>query len=197
MPPAQRLALALACAACASQRAPAYFPADIPAGGRDIVLEKTAPGTPRTSVVITIRERPRRRTHGELQLQHWHRPGRAVAQAQEPIRPEYDVLDSVEQAERRALDGSFGCREWRPLVEYHGNWGWSCLAPLVAGQPDWARLARRVDDFRARRAEKRAIRPPGIALDTLNPATWWVTVWTGAGSDGQFALPMRPSGAAP
>jgi hypothetical protein len=134
--------------------------------------------------------RPGHKTDGELQLLHWHEPSHI---AMGPS-PSHDLLDSIEQKERHALEVSYGCRKWQPLVEYHGNWGWSCLAPFVDGQPNWAKLANRVDAFRARRDEKRAIRAPGATLDTLNTPTWWITVWTPAGSDSHFALPMRPVG---
>jgi hypothetical protein len=185
-----QLAILCACGACGPHAEPSYFPSDPPAGERYIVLQEVAPPTARVSTLVKIRERPGHRTDGELWVMHWHRPGRGNA----ATRVGDETLDSLELRERGALEAAYGCREWRRLTEYHGNWGWSCLAPFVAGQPNWARLAHRIDDFRARRAERRAVWPAGARLDTLTPVAWTITLWTAAGSDGHYSLPTRPIG---
>jgi hypothetical protein len=184
------LAVLVICGGCAPNAPSSYFPNEVPDGGRYIELKKLLPETGRVSTLVRIRERPRHRVDGELWVMHWHRPGRVTP----ATGVEDAALDSTELGERKALEAIYGCREWHRLAEYHGNWGWSCLAPFVAGQPNWRRLALRIDDFRARRAEKRSVWPAGVPLDTLNPVVWDITVWTSAGSNSHYSLPTRPIG---
>jgi hypothetical protein len=195
--PAARVYLAVIplCAGCASLKAPVSFLNGPPTVGRYLQLEAGEARVPRTTLVITIRERPGHRSDGQLEIQYRHRPGRVVPQPPEGASPSPEVLDSVERLERGTLEQLYGCREWLPLLDYHGNWGWTCVAPFVRGQPNWGRLARRVDDFRARRATKQAMRAAGSPLDTLVVATWWITEWSSVRpTNAQFALPMRPIG---
>jgi hypothetical protein len=182
------LAVLVVCAACGSHASLSSFPHEVPPGGRYIVLQKHLPQTGRVSTLVRIRERPGHRADGELSVMHWHRPERTAGWT----GAGEEALDSVERREREALEATYGCREWGGLSEYHGNWGWVCLAPFPAGQPNWARLARRIDDFRARRAEKRAVWPAGVPLDTINPVVWDITVWTARGADSHWSLLTRP-----
>src|SRR5690348_11773182 len=115
----RHFALTLVCAGCSSHTPERYFSAEPPSSGRYIVLEKGLPSPARTSAVIRIRVRPGHKTDGELQLLHWHEPGHIAM----GTSPSHDLLDSIEQKERHALEVSYGCRKWQPLVEYHGNWG--------------------------------------------------------------------------
>ena len=183
------LAVLVACAACGSHAVLTSFPHDVPPGARYIVLQKYLPQTGRVSTLVRIRERPGHRADGELWIMHRHRTERAAWPGTGD-----EALDSVERRERKALEATYGCREWGGLGEYHGNWGWVCFAPFPGGQPSWARLARRVDDFRARRAEKRAAWPSGTPVDTINPIVWDITVWTADGADSHWSLLPRPMG---
>ena len=177
------------CLACASGHPDSYLPGGWPTEGRIITLEDREPHTGRTTVVVTIRERPGHKTDGELQIQHWHRRDHKTDPLPGQPRP-----DSVEQIERRALEVSYGCGEWQPMIEYHGDWGWVCLAPFARGQPNWAALAQRIDDFRARRPVTRATDVPIAPPDTLLNLLWHITVWTPMRSYPQFASPMRFKG---
>ena len=183
------LAIVVLCVACGSHTVLTSFSTEVPAGGRYIVLQKYLPQPGRVSTLVKIRERPGHRTDGELWVMHRHRSERSAWPGTSD-----DALDSVERREREELKATYGCQEWGGLSDYHGNWGWVCFAPFPAGQPNWARLARRIDDFRARRAQKRAVWPAAAPLDTINPVVWDITVWTPEGADGHWSLNPRPIG---